>query len=63
MKTIADLTFDDLRRIGKDAAAQAVADLRSAGVLRDDLRPAAKSKPTKEAARAIGGGARMADHT
>lgn len=33
MKTIADLTFDDLRRIGRHAAENAVADLRVAGVL------------------------------
>ncbi len=31
MKTVADLTFDDFRKIGKDAAEKAVADLRSAG--------------------------------
>lgn len=35
MKTIADLTSEDLRQIGKDAAERAVAELRAAGFLRE----------------------------
>lgn len=44
MKTVADLTFDDFRKIGKDAAEKAVADLRAAGHLTPE--PAEKVEAT-----------------
>ncbi len=47
MKTVADLTFDDFRKIGKDAAEKAVADLRAAGHL------ASKAPAKTEAARPL----------
>ncbi len=42
MKTVADLTFDDFRKIGKDAAEKAVADLRAAGHLAPTKTEAAR---------------------
>lgn len=48
MKTIADLTFDDFRKIGKDAAEKAVADLRAAGHLASEAQKIS-NVPTKRA--------------
>lgn len=47
MKTVADLSFDDFRKIGKDAAEKAVADLRAAGHLAPEARETSKV-PTKQ---------------
>lgn len=41
MKTIADLGFEDFRKIGEDAAKKAVADLRQSGVLGTQVDDAA----------------------